>query len=371
MASPRKSVVPIIDLTGQYNAIKQEIDTAISRVVQSGQFILGPDVTLLEQEIARFCEVPDAAACGSGTDALYLSLLALGIKAGDEVITTPFTFIATAEVITLLGAKPVFADINPRTFNIDPGSIRKVITNKTRAIIPVHLYGQIADMKEIMDIAKKYNLNVIEDGAQALGAKYHNKHICSFGRIGAISFFPTKNLGAFGDGGMILTKDRELAKKIIALRNHGSQKKYFHYLIGINSRLDTIQAAVLRVKLKYLMTWNKERKEIADTYNRILSEVVTIPYKETFNEHIYHQYTIRVKERDELKEFLSNNRVQTAVHYPLPLHLQESFQYLGYKRGDFPESESASSEVLCLPVYPGLKLEQINKVANLIREFYR
>jgi len=222
MALPRESIIPIIDLAAQYRHLKSEIDTAISHVVQSGQFILGPEVSNLEEEFAKFCDVPNACACGSGTDGLYLSLLALDIKPGDEVITTPFTFIATAEVITLLGAKPVFADINPCTFNIDPESIQKVITPKTKAIIPVHIYGQIADMKEIMDIAKKHGLKVIEDGAQALGARYYNKHICNFGHVGAISFFPTKNLGAFGDGGMVLTRDKEVSQKIRALCNHGS-----------------------------------------------------------------------------------------------------------------------------------------------------
>ncbi len=369
-----ESVIPIIDLTAQYNGIKREIDAAISRVLQSGRFILGPEVSDLEKEIAGFCEVPYAVACASGTDGLYLSLLALDIKPGDEIITTPFTFIATAEVITLLGAKPVFADINPRTFNIAPESIQKVITPKTRAIIPVHLYGQIADVKEIMDIAKKRGLKVIEDGAQALGARYYNKHICSLGHMTVISFFPTKNLGAFGDGGMVLLPkacDKKFSQKIKALCNHGSREKYSHFLIGVNSRLDSIQAAILKVKLKYLKTWNGKRQEIAKVYNSLLADLVTIPYKEAHNEHIYNQYTIRVKERDRLKEFLSDNGVQTAVHYPLPLHLQESFKYLGYKRGDFPESEAASCEVLSLPVYPELKLESVQRVARLIKEFYK
>lgn len=364
-------MIPVIDLVSQYRGIKGEIDTAILRVIQSGRFILGPEVSSLEEEIAKFCGVPYAVGCGSGTDALLLSLLALGIKPGDEIITTPFTFIATAEVISLIGARPVFADIDHRTFNIDPESIRKVITSRTKAIIPVHLYGQIAEMEEIMKIAQEYKLKVIEDGAQALGATYHDRHICNFGDVGIISFFPTKNLGAFGDGGMVLTKEKELAQKLRALRNHGSQKKYSHFLIGINSRLDNIQAAILRVKLKYLTVWNKKRKDIAEIYNRLLGEVVTIPYKAPYNGHIYHQYTIRVQERDTLKEFLYNNGVETAVHYPLPLHLQESLQYLGYKRGDFPESEVASCEVLCLPIHPELKIEQVQRVAYLVREFYK
>ena len=371
MALPRKPVIPIIDLVAQYHELKSEIDEAIFRVIESSQFILGPEVSSLEEEIAKFCEMPYAVACGSGTDGLYLSLLSLDIKPGDEVITTPFTFIAAAEVITLLGARPVFADIDPRTFNIDPDSIHKAITFKTKAIIPVHLYGQLADMKTIMDIAKSRGLKVIEDGAQALGAMYYNKHTCNFGYMGVLSFFPTKNLGAFGDGGMVLTGDGDLAKKLRALRNHGSQKKYSHFLIGVNSRLDSIQAAILRVKLKYLKMWNEKRKEIAETYNRHLTGIVTIPYKESYNEHIFHQYTIRVKERDKLKEFLYSSGVQTAIHYPLPLHLQESFQYLGYKRGDFPESEAASCEVLSLPVYPELGLDKAQRVAYLIREFYK
>jgi len=372
----RESVIPIVDLVAQYNGIKREIDTVISRVLQSGRFILGPEVSDLEKEIAGFCsplrgEVLYAVACASGTDGLYLSLLAIDIKPGDEIITTPFTFIATAEVITLLGAKPVFADINPRTFNIAPGAIQKVITPKTRAIIPVHLYGQIADMKEIMDIAEKHGLKVIEDGAQALGARYYNKHISSLGHMAVISFFPTKNLGAFGDGGMVLTRDKELSQKIRALCNHGSREKYSHFLVGVNSRLDSIQAAILRIKLKYLKRWNEKRQEIAKAYNSLLADSVTVPYKEAHNEHIYNQYTIRVKERDRLKEFFSDNGVQTAIHYPLPLHLQESFKYLGYKKGDFPESEAASCEVLSLPVYPELKLESVQRVARLIKAFYQ
>jgi dTDP-4-amino-4,6-dideoxygalactose transaminase len=370
MALPRESVIPIVDLAAQYSHLKDEIDAAISGVIRSGRFILGPEVENLEKEIARFCKAPFACGCGSGTDGLYLSLLALDIKAGDEIITTPFTFAATAEVIALLGARPVFADINPRTLTINPESVKKVITSRTRAIIPVHLYGQIAEMKEIMEIAEAKRLKVIEDGAQALGSMHYNKHIGSFGHAAVISFFPTKNLGAYGDGGMILTKDRDLAEKIKALRNHGSRKKYSHFLIGMNSRLDSIQAAILRVKLKYLKSWNEKRKETADIYNRLLKDTVTIPYKETYNEHIYHQYTIRVKERDILKDFLYNNGIETAIHYPVPLHLQESFRYLGYKRGGLPESEFASCEVLSLPVYPELGLEKAQRVAFLIKEFY-
>lgn len=361
--------IPLINLVLQYRSLKEEIDQAIGRVLESGQFILGPEVMHLEEEVAKFCGVSFAIACGSGTDGLYLSLLALNIKAGDEVITTPFTFVAAAEVISLLKARPVFVDIDPQTFNIRPEAISRAVTSRTKAIIPVHLYGQMAEMKEIMEIAKRYNLKIIEDAAQALGAAYHHQPAGSLGDLGVISFFPTKNLGAFGDGGMILTKDRELAERLKALRNHGSRQKYYHSLLGLNSRLDSLQAAILRIKLKYLTSWNERRKELAARYDRLLAEAVIIPYKSPDHEHIYHQYTIRLKERDRLKEFLSQNGVETAVHYPLSLSLQEAFHYLGYKKGDFPESELASQEVLSLPVYSELRPEQAERVVGLIKEF--
>lgn len=363
--------IPLINLGLQYRVLKDEIDQAIGRVLENGQFILGPEVVSLEEEIAKFCGVSFAVACGSGTDGLYLALLALNIKTGDEVITTPFTFVATAEVISLVGARPVFVDIDPRTFNIRPAAIGKAVTSRTKAIIPVHLYGQMAEMQEIMEIAEKYNLKIIEDAAQALGATYYNKPAGSWGHLGVISFFPTKNLGAYGDGGMVLTKDQGLAERLKALRNHGSKKKYLHFCLGVNSRLDSLQAAILRVKLKYLKAWNEKRKEIALSYNKLLRDGVTVPYAETFNEHIYHQYTIRVRERDKLKDFLSNHGVETAIHYPQSLHLQGAFKYLGYKKGDFPESELASQEVISLPIYPELNPEQAERVGELIKEFYR
>jgi dTDP-4-amino-4,6-dideoxygalactose transaminase len=342
----------------------------VNKVIQSGSFILGENVKLLEEEIAKFSNTKYAVGVASGTDALLLSLMACNIGAGDEVITTPFTFIATVEVISLLGAKPVFVDIDPKTYNIDTHKIKDAITNKTKAIIPVHLYGQPANMDEILAYANNYNLVVIEDAAQSIGAKYKGKMVGEMGLTGCFSFFPAKNLGAYGDGGMVTTNSEEIAKKIRMLRTHGSQLKYKHEIIGINSRLDELQAAILRVKLKRLNDWIHKRQKIALTYNQAFmdKEIIT-PFVEEFNFHVYNQYTIRVKNRDELVLHLKKSGIGVAIHYPTPLHLQPAFSYLGYKSGDFKESEQAAKEVLSLPIYPELTEEQIELVISAVLSF--
>lgn len=360
-------ITPLVDLKAEYQLIKDEIEVAIKKVIESSSFILGSEVSSLEEEIANYCQVKYAIGVSSGTEALFLPLLALDIKPGDEIITTPFTFIATAEVIALLGAKPVFVDIDPYTFNIDTSKIEEAITSKTKAIIPVHLYGQPADMDPIMELAEKYGLVVIEDAAQAMGAKYKGRKIGSIGHLGALSFFPAKNLGCYGDGGMILTNDDKYNQKLRMLRVHGSESRYIHKYIGTNARLDEIQAAILRVKLKYLEEWTEKRRSKAKLYANLLSHPeITTPYVESFNYHVYNQYTIRVKNRDYLKVKLLEEGVPTAIHYPIPLHLQEAFSYLEYKRESFPESEIAALEVLSLPIYPELKEDCINTIANLI-----
>ncbi len=363
-----------LDLTIQYESIKKEIDEAIKRVLDSCVFIGGQEVEEFEKEIANFCGVKYAISVNSGTDALLLSLKALNIGRGDEVITTPFTFIATAGVIANCGAKPVFADIESSTFNINPELVEGLITPKTKAIIPVHLFGQMADMPEIMRIAGKYKLYVIEDAAQAIGAEYGGKKAGSIGDIGCFSFFPSKNLGAYGDGGMIITNNEEFFQKIKLLKNHGSspKEKYLNLIVGTNSRLDALQAAILRVKLKYLAKWSKERAEKAAYYSENLKGVgdIITPVIGTGRNHIFHQYTIRTKKREELLSYLKENNIPTMIYYPLSLHLQPAFQYLGHKKGDFPEAEKVSKEVLSLPIYPEIKKKEQDLIIKTIKGFY-
>ncbi|MGB9862607.1 MAG: DegT/DnrJ/EryC1/StrS family aminotransferase [Candidatus Saccharicenans sp.] len=364
--------IPMVDLIAQYEFIENEIDEAIKRVLKSGQFILGPELKALEKEIAEYCGCQYGIGVASGTDALMLTLRALGIGPGDEVITTPFTFIATASAISHCGAKPVFVDIDPRTYNINPDLIEEEITEKTKAIIPVHLYGQPADMDKIMEIAKKYNLYVVEDAAQALGAKYKNKPVGGFGVAGCISFFPSKNLGAYGDAGMVVTNDQELAEKIDILRRHGSKRKYHSEILGFNSRLDEIQAAILRVKLKYLNKWTEARRRIAYEYNKKLKELPVItPYESPNIYHIFHQYTIRTDKRDNLLQYLKESGISAAIYYPVALHLQKLFSHLDYKTGKFKESELVSTQVLSLPIYPELSMEEQNIVIDKIRFFFK
>lgn len=360
-------MIPLVDLRAQYHSIKDEIDEAVSQVIESGQFILGPNVKALEKEIAAYCGTDHAVGVGSGTEALHLSLLALGIGEGDEVITTPFTFVATAEAISQTGARPVFVDIDPSTYNIDASQIAEKIIPRTKAILPVHLYGQPADMEEIMAIARKNDLLVVEDCAQAIGAEYRGRKVGSLGDAGCLSFFPSKNLGGYGDGGMVVTDNAETAEKLRMLRTHGSLRKYYHSLLGFNSRLDEIQAAVLRVKLKYVDQWNGARQGKAEIYNRLIAELpLARPAVSPERTHVYNQYTIRVAERDLLQESLGRNGISTAIYYPLPLHLQMVYENLGYSVGSLPGSERGSREVLSLPMYPELEDSQVEHIVDVI-----
>ncbi len=363
--------IPLLDLKKQYLSIKKEIDQAIKRVLNSTQFILGENVQKFEKEFSKFCGTKYAIGVGNGTDALYLSLRALNISKGDEVIVPVNTFIATAEAITLNGAKPVFVDIDLNTFNIDPEKIEKAITKKTKAIIPVHLFGQPADMSPILKIARKYRLYVIEDCAQAHRAKYKNKKIGSIGDVACFSFFPGKNLGAYGDAGIVITNNKKLAQKIHMLRNHGREKKYIHRMEGINSRLDEIQAAILRVKLKHLNKWNKARQKNAKIYDKLfrnMNDIIT-PRIIKNTQSVYYFYTICVKNRKKIQKKLKEKGVSTGIHYPVPLHLQPAYKYLGHKRGDFPKAEKQSNEILSLPIYPELAEKQIKFIVNIIKKY--
>jgi len=380
--------VPFLDLKAQYFTIKEEIRLAIDEVLESQYFILGPKVEELEKNIAGYSHTTYAAGVSSGTDALLVSLMAIDIKPGDEIITTPFTFFSTAGVIARLKAIPVFVDIDPLTYNIDPDKINEIIEEKNknsnarvRCIIPVHLFGQCADMDPIMEIAKEHNLYVIEDAAQSIGAEYKGKKAGSMGDLGIFSFFPSKNLGGYGDGGMVVTNNQKLYEKVKILRVHGSQPKYYHKIVGGNFRLDALQAAVLMVKFRYLDQWSQKRRDNAEYYNKrfkdsgLEKKFIKIPepiykHSQDKNYHIYNQYTIRTQGRDRLRQFLKENGIGTEVYYPLPLHLQECFNNLDYRRDDFPVSEEASSCVLSLPIYPELSEEQKEYVVKKIEEFY-
>lgn len=370
----RKNDMQFLSLTKQYKLIKKEIDSSIRRVLKSTVFIGGREVEEFEKEMAMFCGAKYAIGVNSGTDAIFLALKSLNIKDGDEVITTPFTFIATAGVIHNCGARPVFVDIDPKTFNIDYRKIEEKITPRTKAIVPVHIFGQPADMEEIIAIAKRHNLSIIEDAAQAVGANYKGRKAGTIGDLGCFSFFPSKNLGAYGDGGMIVTNNKDLADQIRLLKNHGSspKEKYFNLIIGTNSRLDSIQAAVLRVKLKHLVKWSKKRGEKAYYYDKNLNRVgdVITPFVDKNRDHIFHQYTIRVKNRDGLRCYLERKGIPSMIYYPLPLHLQPAFKYLGLKKGDYPVAEAVSNEVLSLPIYPELSVKDQREVIESIKEFY-
>jgi len=372
--------VPVLDLKRQYESIKAEIDAAIERVLSSGRFILGPEVQAFEKEVAEYCSVKHAIGVASGTDALLLSLRALGIGPGDKVIVPSFTFFATAGVVHNVGATPVFVDIDPKTYNIDSSEVKRLLATdhllptEIKAIIPVHLYGQMADMDEIMAIAKEYDIAVVEDAAQAIGAEYKGRKAGSIGDLGCFSFFPTKNLGAYGDGGMVVTNDDELAERVRILRAHGSKPKYYHRMVGINSRLDALQAAILRVKLPHLAEWTAARQRVAARYDEQLRGVhgIETPYRAPDRTHIYHQYTIRVRNghRDALQQHLKEQGIGSMIYYPLPLHLQECFKELGYNGGALPVSERASKEVLSLPVFPELTEKEQLHVAQGIRAFF-
>jgi len=362
--------VPVLDLARQYESVKEELDAAVLSVLASQRYILGPEVEALEGEIAEYCGAAAAVGCSSGSDALMLALMALGIGPGDEVITTPFTFFATAGSIAHLGAKPVFVDINPKTFNIDPGQIEARISDRTKAILPVHLYGQCADMDPILETAKKHGLKVVEDAAQAIGAEYKGKRAGALGDIACFSFYPTKNLNGLGDGGMVTTTDAALGEKIALLRTHGAKPKYYHSMVGVNARLDAIQAAGLRVKLKKLDGWNSRRREIAALYDAKMSvDGITTPHVEDFNVPVYHQYVIRTTDRDGLIAALDKAEIGHMIYYPLPLHLQECFKHHGYREGDMPAAEQACAEVLALPIFPELTQEEIDHVADTVAGF--
>jgi len=387
--------IPFLDLKAQYKSIQKEIDQKILEVISSQKFILGAEVENFEKEIAAYSGAKYAVGVSSGSDALISSLMALEIKQGDAVVTTPFTFFATAGAISRLGARIVFCDIDRVTYNINPYNLEMLLKkgnhrhgdSKIKAIIPVHLYGQCADMTPILALAERYDLFVIEDAAQALGAEYPFpdgvKKASTIGDLGILSFFPSKNLGGYGDGGMILTYKEDLALKLKLLRGHGSKNKYFNEIVGGNFRLDALQAAVLRIKLKYLDKWQQKRRENASYYNKLFKEsglvgenLIQLPeavYRDSGVQdyHTYHQYVVRAKDRDDLKAFLKEKGVATAIYYPLPLHLQKCFADLGYKEGDFPESEKAASEVLALPIYPELTANQQEFLVTCIKKFYQ
>ncbi len=361
----------MVDVRGQYQKIKTEIDAAVQVVIDSGDFILGKEAGEFECHVAGYLGVKYAVGCASGTDALQIAMMALGLGEGDEVITSPFSFVATTETIVLIRAKPVFVDIDPKTYNIDPERIERAITPRTKAIIPVHLYGQAADMDPIMEMARKYSLKVIEDGAQAMGATYKGKKVCTLGDAGCISFYPSKNLGAFGDAGMIVANDPAVWERLRMIAVHGSKEKYHHEILGVNSRLDTLQAAILNVKLKYLDEWNSSRREYAARYDELLRDSpVTIPYVAPTGQHTFHQYTIGAPKRDALAAYLTENGIPHAIDYPIPLHRQKAFISVGDSMGEFPMTERACNEVLSLPMHTELTEGQIVQIADTIKEFY-
>jgi dTDP-4-amino-4,6-dideoxygalactose transaminase len=370
--------VPLLDLQAQYETIRDEVRTAVDRVFDSQQFVLGAEVGSLEEEIARYSQTKFAIGCASGSDAVLLALMSCGVGAGDEVITTPFSFFATAGAIARLGARPVFADIDERTFNLNPALVEAALTERTKAIMPVHLYGQCAEMNPLIELSQSRGIPIIEDAAQAIGAEDRGRRAGSMGTIGCFSFYPSKNLGGAGDGGMLVTNDLDHGRRLHMLRVHGEETKYHHRLVGINSRLDSLQAAVLRVKLPHLDAWSTERQRKAQQYELMfvdagLSEQIEAPFVRSNTRHIFHQFVVRVRggRRDALREHLRECGVGTDVYYPVPLHLQECFAYLGYQEGDLPVGELAAKETLALPVYPELTDEQQDYVVSSIAKFFR
>ncbi|MFH0790739.1 MAG: DegT/DnrJ/EryC1/StrS family aminotransferase [Candidatus Omnitrophota bacterium] len=366
--------IPFTDLNAQHKEIRNQIDQAVKRTIKRGDFILGKDVKLFEEEFAGFCHTRYALGVSSGTDALFLALLSLGIEKGDEVIVPDFTYIATALAVSYTGARPVFVDIDEKTYNIDVEKIEKAITKNTRAIIPVHLYGQPANMPEIITIARRYKLRIIEDAAQAHGASIkmpngQSRIAGGIGDIGCFSFYPTKNLGALGDGGIIVTNETKIYNKLCLLRDYGRLSKYEHIVIGYNCRLDTLQAAILRAKLKRLAAWNKLRQQAARLYDEALKDVrgIVTPYVSNFAEHVYHVYAVRTSQRDQVYQKLKDKGISVLLHYPIPLHLQKAYKDLGYKKGDFPVSERVSQEIISLPMYPHLNRHQINYITDNIK----
>lgn len=369
---PTKLAVPLLDLKTQYAALKSEIMPVVERVLDGQYMINGPEVGEFECQSAGYCDAKFAVGCSSGTDALILAMMGLDIKPGDEVITSPFTFFATVGSIHRHGAKPVFVDIDPETFNFDAELLEEVVNEKTRAIAPVHLFGQMADMDTVLDVAEKHDLKVIEDAAQSIGAKQNGAPAGSLGDAGCFSFFPSKNLGGAGDGGLITCQDEELYNRLLMMRNHGAHERYFHDEVGGNFRLDTLQAAYLSIKLKHLDTWHEGRRKNAAFYDEHLAEVeqITTPIIAEGNESIYNQYTLRVEQRDELQKYLGEAGIGSAIYYPLCMHEQKCFSHLGYKTGDFPQAEQAAAEVLSIPIYPELQEEQLAHVVATIKAFY-
>ncbi len=367
--------VPLLDLKAQYQSIRSELLAAVEAVCDEQGFILGPRVVELEKALATYLGSAHAIGCASGSDAILLALTAVGVGPGDEVVTVPFTFFATGGSISRLGAKPVFVDIQPATFNLDPAKLERAITSKTKAIVPVHLFGQCADMEAIKAVAAKRNIPIIEDACQAIGAARNGVKAGNLGEIGCFSFFPSKNLGGFGDGGLMTTNDAPLAEALAMLRVHGSKVRYVHELIGMNSRLDALQAAILRVKLKYLDQWTKGRQRNAARYEQLFKAAeldgrITLPVTEKGNEHVFNQYTVRATKRDDLRAFLKEKGIGTEVYYPIPLHLQSCYQSLGHHKGAFPVSEQASEEALSIPIFAELADAQQTYVVETVRQFY-
>lgn len=379
MSRPTEPIsVPALDLKAQYTTIRGEVERAVRDVIESQHFILGPEVSSLEAEVAGYSGARHGIGCASGSDALLLPLLAIGVGPGDEVITSPYTFFATGGAVWRTGARPVFVDIDPETYNIDPSRIEAAISPKTRAVIPVHLYGQSADMDPVLAVAAKHGLFVLEDAAQAIGASYRGRRAGSLGQAGAFSFYPSKNLGGFGDAGMVTTDDPDLARKVARLRVHGMEPKYHHREVGFNSRLDALQAAVLRVKLRHLDDWTEARREAARRYRDLFHDAgvgaeVVLPVERPGDFHVYNQFVIRVPEaaRGPLRDHLASGRVGTEIYYPIPLHLQDCFAPLGYSPGDFPHSEAAAAETIALPMYPELTEDAQSYVVELAAQFLR
>jgi dTDP-4-amino-4,6-dideoxygalactose transaminase len=363
--------VPFLNLAAQYASLREELLPVVEQTLAGAHYILGPNVTALEQEIAAYTDTTFGIGVNSGSDALTLALRALDIQAGDEVITTPFTYIAPAESIHQMGARIVFADVDPKTFTIDPKEIARKLSPKTKALLPVHLFGQAAPLDELLKLATEHKLELVEDCAQAIGTKYKDRSVGSFGRMGCFSFYPTKNLGANGDGGMIVTREEGLAKKLKMLRVHGIERRYFHDLHGYNSRLDELQAAILRVKLKRLDGWNNRRAEIASRYTTALQGLpLELPVTQAGSTHVFHVYAVLSERRDALQQFLADKRIPTLIYYPRPLHLQKVYEDLGYREGDFPVAEGLSRRILPLPMYPELTDEQVEYVSSTIRQFH-
>jgi dTDP-4-amino-4,6-dideoxygalactose transaminase len=380
--------VPMLDLRRQYKALREEVLAAIERVCASQQYVLGPEVEALEHDVADFCGAHEAVGCASGTDALWVALAAAGVQPGDQVLTTPFSFFASAGAIVRAGARPAFADIDPSTFNLDPGQVesflRSARRDKLRALLPVHLYGQCVDMDRFQQLADEFHLALIEDAAQAIGARWGKRNAGSMGVSAAFSFYPTKNLSAYGDAGMVTTNNPEMAAHMRRLRNHGSPQRYVHEEFGWNCRLDAIQAAILRVKLKYVEQWNDDRRAHAVRYGQLFEEAglvsdgaqpenggpIQLPETSPQAHHVFHQYVIRAYRRDELREFLTARKIGTEIYYPIPLHLQPCFVYLGYREGDFPEAERAAKDVLALPIFPELTEDEQRWVVKSIADFY-